>query len=102
MARLEPESTFYDVMTEVDKENAEYWCARRESNPRPSASESVSYAKVFCNIMLTEIDIKKTLNYANNYAKKVKLSMKPRLRIARNLNERNAWSMQYHHVQVNP
>ena len=40
MARLEPESTFYDVMTEVDKDNADYWCARRESNPRPSASET--------------------------------------------------------------
>ena len=40
MARLEPEQTFYDVMTEVDKENADYWCARRESNPRPSASET--------------------------------------------------------------
>ena len=40
LARLEPEQTFYDVMTEVDKENADYWCARRESNPRPSASET--------------------------------------------------------------
>ncbi len=40
MARLEPEKTFYDVMTEIDKDNADYWCARRESNPRPSASET--------------------------------------------------------------
>ena len=40
LARLEPEQTFYDVMTEVDKDNADYWCARRESNPRPSASET--------------------------------------------------------------
>ena len=40
MARLEPEQTFYDVMTEIDKDNADYWCARRESNPRPSASET--------------------------------------------------------------
>ena len=40
MARLEPEKAFYDVMSEVDKENADYWCARRESNPRPSASET--------------------------------------------------------------
>ena len=40
MARLEPESTFYDVMQEVDKENAKYWCARLESNQRPSASEA--------------------------------------------------------------
>lgn len=42
LARLEPEKTFYDVMTEVDKDNADYWCARRESNPRPSASETVN------------------------------------------------------------
>ena len=40
MARLEPEKTFYEVMQEVDKENEKYWCARRESNPRPSASET--------------------------------------------------------------
>ena len=40
MARVEPEIAFYDVMAEVDKEHAEYWCARRESNPRPSASET--------------------------------------------------------------
>ena len=40
MARLEPEKAFYEVMAEVDKDNADYWCARRESNPRPSASET--------------------------------------------------------------
>ena len=40
MARLEPEKAFYEVMSEIDKENADYWCARRESNPRPSASET--------------------------------------------------------------
>ena len=42
MARVEPEKAFYDVMSEVDKDNADYWCARRESNPRPSASETVN------------------------------------------------------------
>ncbi|MFK3866860.1 helix-turn-helix domain-containing protein, partial [Psychrobacter faecalis] len=47
LARLEPEQTFYDVMTEVDKENADYWCARRESNPRPSASEVVVLKLLF-------------------------------------------------------
>lgn len=41
LARLEPEKTFYDVMTEIDKENEKYWCARLESNQRPSASEVV-------------------------------------------------------------
>ncbi len=40
IARLEPEQTFYEVMAEIDKDNADYWCARRESNPRPSASET--------------------------------------------------------------
>lgn len=40
MARLEPENTFYEIMEEVDKENADYWCARRGSNPRPSVSET--------------------------------------------------------------
>ncbi len=52
MARLEPEKTFYDVMSEIDKDNEKYWCAQRESNPRPSASEVVSVVKLFCNFML--------------------------------------------------
>lgn len=56
MARLEPEQTFYDVMTEVDKDNADYWCARRESNPRPSASEVMGLVKVICNFMLIIIN----------------------------------------------
>ena len=56
LARLEPEQTFYDVMTEVDKDNADYWCARRESNPRPSASESVSLIRLICNFMLIFIN----------------------------------------------
>ena len=40
IARLEPEKTFYEVMAEIDKENEKYWCARLESNQRPSASET--------------------------------------------------------------
>ncbi len=40
LARLEPEKAFYEVMSEVDKENTKYWCARLESNQRPSASEA--------------------------------------------------------------
>ena len=40
LARVEPEKSFYEVMTEVDKDNADYWCARLESNQRPSASET--------------------------------------------------------------
>lgn len=42
LARVEPEKSFYEVMTEVDKDNADYWCARLESNQRPSASETES------------------------------------------------------------
>lgn len=40
MARVEPEKAFYEVMTDIDKDNADYWCARLESNQRPSASET--------------------------------------------------------------
>ncbi len=47
MARLEPEKTFYDVMSEVDRNNADYWCARLESNQRPSASEVVALQILF-------------------------------------------------------
>lgn len=42
IAGLEPISTFYEVMIEIDKEHAEYWCTRRDSNARPSASETVT------------------------------------------------------------
>ena len=40
---LEPVDTIVGCKKETDKENAglwENWCARRESNPRPSASET--------------------------------------------------------------
>ena len=40
IARLEPDLTFYEVMAELDKEHEKFWCARRESNPRPLASET--------------------------------------------------------------
>ncbi len=52
IARLEPIDAFLEVMADMDKENEKYWCARRESNPRPSASESVSIVKYICNIVL--------------------------------------------------
>lgn len=66
MARVEPEKTFYDVMTEIDKENADYWCARRESNPRPSASEVMSLAKFICNFMLIIVRNSNKLRYQRN------------------------------------
>lgn len=66
MARLEPEQTFYDVMTEVDKENADYWCARRESNPRPSASEVVRIALLICNFMLIKLNVRNTRALINS------------------------------------
>lgn len=52
LARLEPEETFYEVMAEVDKENEKYWCARLESNQRPSASEVVSLKENICKFVL--------------------------------------------------
>ena len=41
---LDKGETLYKAKLELDPENAELWkwCARRESNPRPSASEVVS------------------------------------------------------------
>lgn len=84
MARLEPEKAFYDVMTEVDKENGKYWCARRDSNPRPSASEVVVMQILFTFIY-------KVIN---------QLKLK-RLHIASNQGERSALCYQYHHVPAN-
>ena len=84
LARLEPEQTFYDVMTEVDKENADYWCARRESNPRPSASEVVVLKLLF------------------TFLYKVVSQLKPKhLHIARNQGERISLLNQYRHVPAN-
>jgi transcriptional regulator with XRE-family HTH domain len=63
LARLEPEKTFYDVMTEIDKENEKYWCARLESNQRPSASEVVSLQLLFTFIynVIQNLKIKRVL-----------------------------------------
>ena len=42
MLGLDKGETLYKAKLELDPENAELWkwCARRESNPRPSASET--------------------------------------------------------------
>lgn len=85
LARLEPESTFYDVMTEVDKDNADYWCARRESNPRPSASEVAGL-----QFMIT---------FIYNVVSQLKTKT---LHIARNQGEHSASYYQYHHAPINP
>ena len=83
MARLEPEKTFYDVMSEVDKENGKYWCARRDSNTRPSASEVVVMQLLF------------------TFLYKVVSQLKPKhLNIAHNQDGRISLSNQYHHAQA--
>ncbi len=84
LARLEPEQTFYEVMAEIDKDNADYWCARRESNPRPSASEVVVLKLLF------------------TFLYKVVSQLKPKhLHIAHNQGERISLSNQYHHAPAN-
>lgn len=83
MARLEPENTFYDVMTEVDKENAKYWCARLESNQQPSASE-VAGMQILFTFIYKVISQLKTKS----------------LHIAHNQGERISLSKQYHHAQA--
>ncbi len=72
MARLEPESTFYDVMTEIDEDNADYWCARRESNPRPSASETVS--KQYSVTEVYNLVSKDINGIASNHSQKLSIS----------------------------
>lgn len=84
LARLEPEQTFYDVMTEIDKENEKYWCARLESNQRPSASEVVVLQLLF------------------TFLYKVVSQLKPKhLHIAHNQDGRISLSNQYHHAPAN-
>lgn len=84
LARLEPEQTFYDVMTEIDKENEKYWCARLESNQRPSASEVVVLQLLF------------------TFLYKVVSRLKPKhLHIAHSQDGRISLSSQYHHAPAN-
>lgn len=85
IARLEPEKAFYEVMTEVDKDNAEYWCARLESNQRPSASEVVSRLLLFTFIYNTISQLKTKS-----------------LHIARSQGEHISMCYQYHHAPTNP
>lgn len=84
IARLEPEKTFYEVMTEIDKENEKYWCARLESNQRPSASE-VAGMQILFTFLYKVISQLKTKS----------------LHIAHNQGERISLSNQYHHAQAN-
>ena len=82
---LDKGETLYKAKLELEPEKAYLWewCARRESNPRPSASEVVSV-----QLLVTFI-----------YNIVSRLSAK-RPSIARNLNERNALCYQYRHDQV--
>ena len=117
MARLEPESTFYDVMTEVDKDNADYWCARRESNPQPSASETYrtqilvtfnynieSLKLLIDNLKLLKVHTRTSLLITLSYIIKlgINLSNQQLRHIEHNLNERSASYFQYRHALVNP
>ena len=61
------------------------WCARRESNPRPSASEVAGL-----QIMLTFL-----------YNVVIQLKTKS-LHIARNQGEHISLCYQYHHAPINP
>lgn len=55
---LDKGETLYKVKLEIEPEKAYLWkwCARRESNPRPSASESVSLIRLICNFMLISLN----------------------------------------------
>lgn len=84
MARVQPEKAFYEVMTEIDKENKKYWCARLESNQRPSASE-VAGMQILFTFIYKVISQLKTKS----------------LHIAHNQGERISLSNQYHHAPAN-
>lgn len=85
MARVEPEKAFYEVMTDIDKDNADYWCARLESNQRPSASEVAGLQILFTFLykLITQLKTKS-------------------LHIAHNQDEHSALCYQYRHAPINP
>ena len=64
------------------------WCARRESNPRPSASETRTEG-IIVTIVYNLVRIFSPINQQQKY-------------IAHNLSARNASLNQYHHDLVNP
>ena len=82
---LDKGETLYKAKLELEPEKAYLWkwCARRESNPRPSASEVVGLQLVIAFIY----------NLVSQLTAK-------RPSIARNLNERSALCYQYRHDQV--
>ena len=84
---IDPIQALFESKAEYDIDNADLWkwCARRESNPRPSASEVVS--RLF---MLTFI-----------YNVIIQLKTKS-LHIARNQDGRISLSNQYRHALINP
>lgn len=81
---LDKGETLYKAKLELEPEQAYLWewCARRDSNTRPSASE------VMGRLLLNMVNII--------------LLVKQHQYTGRNLNARNAWSIQYHHAPANP
>ena len=84
---LDKGETLYKAKLELDPENAELWkwCARRESNPRPSASETYQAQQLI------------TLVYGL-----LSLLTRQLQHIARNQGERIALCYQYRHALTNP
>ena len=84
---LDKGKTLYKAKLELDHENAELWkwCARLESNQRPSASETYR-AQQFIKFMYV------MLNLLNRQLR----------HIGRNQDGRNALCYQYRHALTNP
>ena len=57
---IDPIQALFESKAEYDIDNADLWkwCARRESNPRPSASEVMGLTKLICNFMLIFCNIR--------------------------------------------
>ena len=117
IARIEPEKAFYEVMAEIDKDNASYWCARRDSNTRPSASETYrtqilvtfnynieSLKLLIDNLKLLKVHTRTRLLITLSYIIKlgINLSNQQLRHIEHNLNERSASYFQYRHALANP
>ena len=85
---LDPVETIIKCKRETDRENMmiwDKWCARRESNPRPSASEVAGL-----QFMLT---------FIYNLVSQLKTKS---LHIARNQGEHISLCYQYRHAPINP
>jgi len=83
---IDPIQALFESKAEYDIDNADLWkwCARRESNPRPSASETYR----------TQLLV--TISYIIN------LINRPLRHIEHNQGEHNASYSLYHHAPINP